>query len=143
MKKIIIYTDGSCKKNPGLGGWAAVLLFQGYKKKIYGKYNVTTNNQMELVAIVNSLKYLKKPYNIKIITDSKYVKDGIKKCIYNWQKYFKEYNNSIKNIKLWKKLYIMFHKKKHKISCFWIKGHNFNKINIKIDNLSKKATNYE
>jgi len=85
MKKILVYTDGSCKKNPGYGGWGSILFFQGYKKKIFGNYNLCTNNQMELLATINSLRYIKKPSNIKIVTDSKYVKEGINSWIYSWK----------------------------------------------------------
>lgn len=140
MKKAIIYTDGSCKQSSGYGGWGSILFFQGYKKKIYGNYKITTNNQMELIAIINSLQYLKFPCEVKIITDSKYVKDGINNWIFLWRK-----NNSIyiekekKNKNLWKKLYNICNKKKHIINWFWIKGHHINQYNIKVDYISKRV----
>ena len=144
MRKVIIYTDGACKENPGLGGWSSILYFQGYKKKIYGQYKVTTNNQMELVATINSIKYLNEPYNIKIITDSKYVHDGINRWVYIWKNKWVYYeNNNVKNNKLWKRLYKVCQRNKHFINWFWIKGHNFNKYNIKIDHLARKAMQNE
>lgn len=144
MKKILIYTDGSCKQNPGYGGWAAILFVQGYKKKIFGNYSICTNNQMELLSTINSIKYIGKPSCIKIITDSQYVKEGINNWIYLWK-----HNNLVqtddikKNKKLWKKLHNIFIKKKHIIQWYWIKSHNINQYNIKTDYLSKKVVGNE
>ena len=144
MKKIIIYTDGSCKKNSTVGGWCSLLFFQGYKKKLYGCYKETTNNQMELLATLNALKYLKKPCEIKIITDSKYVKYGISKWINLWKEDYEFYiDDKLKNTNLWKQLFNICEKKKHIINWFWIKGHHINKYNIKVDNLSKKGKKYD
>jgi len=127
-----------------LGGWSSILYFQGYKKKMYGFYKSTTNNQMELIAIINSLKYLRSPCELKIITDSRYVKDGINNWIFLWRKNNNIYvENEKKNKKLWKKLHNICNKKQHIINWFWIKGHHANKYNIKADNISKKVTENE
>ena len=84
--KIEIYTDGACLGNPGPGGWGAVLLYKEHKKEISGSEKETTNNRMEIRAVIEALRLLKKPSQVTIYTDSKYVMDGIGKWIFNWKK---------------------------------------------------------
>lgn len=139
-KNIIeIYTDGACSGNPGPGGWGAVLLYKGHEKEISGSQKDTTNNQMELKAVIEALKILKRPSDIIIYTDSVYSKDGITKWIFNWKKNgWKTANKKpIKNIELWKELDEL--SAKHQIEWKWVKGHSGNKYNEIADQLAVNA----
>jgi ribonuclease HI len=138
MKKIKIYTDGACKGNPGIGGWGALLIFGDYEKKIYGGKKLTTNNQMELQAVIESLKIIKEKCEIIIYTDSKYVKNGIEKWIFNWKKNgWKTANKKpVKNQELWQNLDEELNN--HIISWQWVKGHSGHKENDIADELSNK-----
>ena len=102
---IKIYTDGACSGNPGRGGWAAIIIDGEKVEKISGASENTTNNRMELIAVISALKYVQNE-NIELFTDSKYTKDGIEKWIYNWKKNgWKTANKqSVKNIDLWQDL---------------------------------------
>jgi len=136
---IKIYTDGSCLKNPGNGGWAAIINEHGKISKISGSVKNTTNNKMELMAPINALKKIDKNKNIEIYTDSKYVKLGITEWIHkwiknNWQTSKKE---DVKNKELWLELYKLA--KSLKIEWKWIKAHDGNPINEEVDLLAKKA----
>lgn len=136
-----IYTDGACSGNPGNGGWGAVLLYKAHKKEISGAKDNTTNNQMELKAVIESLKILKRTSKIIIYTDSIYVKDGITKWIFNWKRNgWKGANkNPIKNMELWQELSDLVIN--HEIEWRWIKGHSGNKYNEIADQLAVKAIN--
>lgn len=138
MSKITIYTDGACSGNPGIGGWGAILLYQEHRKEIYGGDKYTTNNKMELTAVIEALSVLKKENcDIEIYTDSQYVKKGITEWLFNWKK--NNWKNSKKqevlNRDLWEKLDILT--SKHKIEWFWVKGHNNNKLNERADELAR------
>ncbi len=104
--KIEIYTDGACSGNPGKGGWGAVLLYKHHKKEIYGGQKDTTNNRMELQAVIEALKIVKKTEPIIVYTDSKYVQNGISEWIFSWKKngWKRAVKNSIKNVDLWQAL---------------------------------------
>lgn len=140
MSKIEIYTDGACSGKPGAGGWGAVLLYKGHKKELSGQENPTTNNRMEMKAVIEALKAMKKEESlITIYTDSKYVMDGITKWIFSWKK-----NNwkgsdkkPVKNIDLWQELDSEV--LKHKIEWIWVKGHNGNHYNEIADELARNA----
>ena len=141
-KTIEIYTDGACSGNPGKGGWGAVLIYKQHQKKISGFKAQTTNNQMELTAVIESLKIIKNSFqNITIYTDSIYVKDGITKWIFNWKK--NSWKNSkkqlVKNLELWQELDSLV--KNHNIVWQWVKGHSGNKYNEIADNLATSAIN--
>ncbi len=138
-KIIEIYTDGACSGNPGAGGWGAVLLYKEHKKEISGGQKATTNNQMELKAVIEALKILKKPSKIIIYTDSVYVKDGITKWIFNWKKngWRSASKKPIKNIELWQELDEL--NSKHDVEYKWIKGHSGNKYNEIADQLAVNA----
>lgn len=131
-----IYTDGACSGNPGPGGWGALLIFKDIKKEIFGYDVCTTNNQMEIMAAISALQELKKPCEIKLYTDSKYLHNGITVWINNWQKnnWRKSDNKSVKNVELWQKLQSQI--KKHDIMWCWVKGHANNPGNIAADNLA-------
>ena len=144
---IKIYTDGACVGNPGPGGWAAVILSENKREELFGGEKLTTNNRMELTAAIKALEYCSKKdgkqpslKQIKIYTDSTYLKEGITVWINNWEK-----NNwktadkkNVKNIDLWKRLkeFSMF----HHIEWYWVKGQSEDPLNELADNLAKKAT---
>lgn len=137
--KIEIYTDGACSGNPGPGGWGAVLLYKGHKKEISGNKKDTTNNQMEMLGVINALKCLKKKSDIIIYTDSKYVLEGITKWIFNWKKnnWKSSTKKEVKNCQLWIELDAQT--SKHNIKWVWVKGHSGNKYNEIADELARNA----
>ena len=136
---IKIYTDGSCIGNPGPGGWAVIILDNRNEKKISGKKNNTTNNQMELLAPIKALSNFGKKKSFTIFTDSIYVKEGITKWIKNWKKnnWKTSKKKPVKNQKLWKKLDELV--KFHDVKWEWIKGHSTNIYNNLVDELARKA----
>lgn len=137
MYKITIYTDGACSGNPGVGGWGAILIYKDNKKELYGGNLHTTNNKMELTAVIEALKSLKKECEIDLYTDSKYVKDGITEWLYNWKK--NNWKNSQKkdvlNKELWQELDNL--QLSHKINWYWVKGHADNELNNRADELAR------
>ena len=136
---IEIYTDGACSGNPGIGGWGAVIL-ETDKEPYFlnGGDKDTTNNRMELTAAIKALSFFKESKTITLVTDSKYVKDGIEKWIHNWKlNGWKTANKKpVKNKDLWLKL--DYEINKHSIVWNWVKGHANNKYNEKADELARK-----
>jgi ribonuclease HI len=132
--KLIIYTDGACKGNPGIGGWGAILMYGDKVKEIYGYAPETTNNRMELSAVIEALKVIKRSCPITIFTDSQYVKRGITEWIDGWIK--KNWKN-VKNVDLWQELYPL--SKQYKIDWQWVRGHNGDKYNERADELANLA----
>lgn len=137
--KIIIYTDGACLGNPGNGGYGAILIYKEYQKEISGFEKETTNNRMEMRAVIEALRSVKKPIEIEIYTDSKYVMDGITSWIKSWkQNNWRNANRKpVKNSDLWKMLDEEV--VKHKITWNWVKGHAGNHYNELVDKLARKA----
>ena len=135
-KKISIYTDGACKGNPGEGGWGAILEYKGTIKEISGYSNNTTNNIMELTAVIKALEALKSSCQIILTTDSQYVKNGITDWIHNWKKNgWKTANKKpVKNKELWILLDTVT--QKHSIQWEWIKGHSWHPKNERADELA-------
>ena len=136
---IKIYTDGSCLKNPGNGGWAAIINVDNKIKKISGRVKDTTNNKMELMAPIKALQEVKEQQPIEIYTDSQYVKLGITNWIHkwiknNWQTSKKE---PVKNKELWMELYKLT--KSYEIKWIWVKAHAGNTLNEEVDLLAKQA----
>jgi len=136
---IKIYTDGACSGNPGVGGWGAVILID--KKDpilLNGGEKLTTNNRMELTAAIKALKYFENPEAINLITDSKYVKDGIESWISNWKKngWKTAAKKPVKNKGLWEELDLQL--SKHNISWEWVKGHTGEIFNEKADFLARR-----
>ena len=130
MKNVEIYTDGACSGNPGPGGWGAVLIYNGVEKQLSGSEKETTNNRMELSAVITALKALKEPCNVTLTTDSKYVCDAINKGWLNsWQKnsWKKADKKPVLNIDLWQELLPLLDK--HRVEFIWVKGHNGHKYN--------------
>ncbi len=136
---ITIYTDGACSGNPGIGGWGAVIL-ENKKDDIFlnGGNDNTTNNKMELTAAIESLKFFKEKQEIRLVTDSKYVKDGIQSWIHNWKKngWKTSSKKPVKNKELWIELDELI--ARHKITWEWTKGHAGNKYNEKADYLARR-----
>ena len=133
MKKIAIFTDGSSLGNPGPGGWCAILRYKNYEKIIKGGETYTTNNRMELKAVIEALKILKEPCEIELFSDSTYVLKGINEWLKNWIK--KDFKN-VKNEDLWKEFIEV--SKNHKINIHWVKGHSGHIENEKCDTISKE-----
>lgn len=138
MEKVIIYTDGACSGNPGPGGWGAILMYQGNKKEISGGKTNTTNNVMELTAVIEALKLLKYPCEVELYSDSAYVVNAfIQKWIDNWMKNNWKTSNKepVKNQELWKELYDLT--KIHKVKFIKVKGHSDNEFNNRCDELAR------
>ena len=140
MNNIVeIYTDGGCSGNPGFGGWGAVLRFKGQEKELSGAKELTTNNQMELMAVIKALQALNRKCEVHIYTDSQYVKNGMTQWIFNWKKNgWKTANKkAVKNAELWQEL----DKEcaEHKIEWHWVKGHAGHPENERADRLAVSA----
>lgn len=137
MKKVEIYTDGACSGNPGPGGWGTILIYNGHEKEMSGGDAQTTNNRMELTAVIKGLSALKEPCQVTITTDSKYVCDAInqgwlnKWIANNWRKADKK---PVLNIDLWEQLLTLL--QKHKTTFVWVKGHNDHPQNERCDKLA-------
>ena len=139
MKQIEIYTDGACSGNPGPGGWGAVLVYNGKEKELSGSEKETTNNRMELTAVIMALNALNQPCEVKLTTDSKYVCDAINKgWVYSWRKngWKKSDKKPALNVDLWKELLSLL--EKHEVEFIWVKGHNGHKYNEIFDALAVK-----
>ena len=136
---INIYTDGACSGNPGIGGWGVVIIKNENEPILLkGGEQLTTNNRMELTAAINAIKYFNNPESIEIITDSKYVKEGIESWIVNWKRngWKTKAKKPVKNKDLWIELDNLI--SKHKINWNWTKGHAGNKYNEKADFLARR-----
>ena len=140
MPILEIYTDGACSGNPGAGGWGAILRYGGIEKELSGAVAETTNNRMELTAVIEALKALRRDCEIVIHTDSRYVMDGVQEWLPNWKKNnWRTSNNNcaVKNIDLWQELDQLL--SKHKIRWIWVKGHNGHPENERVDKLARDA----
>lgn len=140
MEEITIYTDGACSGNPGPGGWGAILMYKDNKKEISGGKKDTTNNVMELTAVIEALKLVKFPCKIKVYSDSAYVVNGfLQGWIYNWiKKNWRTADGSpVKNKELWETLYNFT--QTHKIEFIKVKGHSDNEFNNRCDELARNA----
>ena len=139
-EKIIIYTDGACSGNPGPGGWGAILMYKGAKKEISGGKKDTTNNIMEITAVIEGLKQLKKQSEVQVYSDSSYVVNTFKQgWIYNWMKkgWRTASGEPVKNKELWQELYDLT--QKHKVEFIKVKGHSDNEFNNRCDEMAKEA----
>lgn len=140
MEKVIIYTDGACSGNPGPGGWGSILMYKNNKKEISGGSNNTTNNIMELTAVIQGLKFLKYPCEVDLYSDSAYVVNSFKQgWIYNWVKnnWRTSGKEPVKNKEIWQELYELT--KIHKVNFIKVKGHSDNEYNNRCDELARNA----
>ncbi|MFC4724905.1 ribonuclease HI [Glycocaulis abyssi] len=134
---ITIHTDGACSGNPGPGGWGALLEWKGHEKELFGGEADSTNNRMELKAAIEALNALKRPSNVRLVTDSVYVRDGVTKWIHGWKKngWKTAAKKPVKNADLWQALDEAT--KRHSIEWVWVKGHNGDPGNERADALAR------
>ena len=134
-----IYTDGACRGNPGPGGWGALLIYDGTEKEFYGGERDTTNNRMELMAAIQGLEALNRPCQVKLTTDSEYVKKGITEWLENWKKRgWKTANKKpVKNADLWQRLEKAA--SSHEVSWHCVKGHSGHTENDRVDALANRG----
>jgi ribonuclease HI len=134
-----IYTDGACKGNPGPGGWGVWMLYNGKEKTLHGGESLTTNNRMELTAVIRALEALKRPCSIKLYTDSSYVQKGITEWIVGWKarNWRTADKKPVKNDDLWKALDVLANQ--HNIEWIWVRGHVGNDGNERADSLANEG----
>lgn len=141
MPKIVqAFTDGACSGNPGAGGWGGILRYGSHEKEFSGGEPMTTNNRMELTAVIKVLEALKEPCEVVLTTDSKYVVDSVEKgWVYGWQKkgWMRKPGEPAKNADLWKQLLPLL--KTHKVKFNWVKGHAGHPENERCDSLAVNA----
>ena len=140
MEKVIIYTDGACSGNPGPGGWGAILMYKDNKKEISGRKKDTTNNVMELTAVIEGLKMLKFPCDVEVYSDSAYVVNASnQKWINSWIKnnWKTSGKESVKNKEVWQELYELT--KIHNVKFIKVKGHSDNEFNNRCDEMAREA----
>ncbi len=135
---VTIYTDGACSPNPGPGGWAALLRFNGQEKTLTGGEHQTTNNRMELTAAVEALKALKRPCRIDFYTDSEYLRRGITEWLPGWRRRnWRRKAGSLANVDLWQALDQALNE--HQINWHWVRGHAGHQENERVDRLARQA----
>lgn len=140
MEEVTIYTDGACSGNPGPGGWGSILMCKGSKREISGAAKDTTNNIMEITAVIEALKLLKYECNVKVYSDSAYVVNAFnQKWIYGWIKkgWVNASKEPVKNKELWQELYGLT--KQHNVEFIKVKGHSDNEYNNRCDELARSA----
>ena len=136
---VVVYTDGACKGNPGPGGWGAWLRWGEHEKELFGGEPNTTNNRMELTAVIEALALLKRRSTVAVYTDSSYVKDGITQWIHGWKKrgWRTAGNQPVKNIDLWQKLDSLV--AQHQLQWHWVRGHTGDPGNERADQLANRG----
>ncbi len=139
MQEVTIYTDGACKGNPGPGGWGAWMVSGSHQRELFGGEAQTTNNRMELMAVIQALKALKRPCQVDLMVDSEYVRQGITRWIHQWkQRGWKTADRQpVKNVDLW--LALEEATQGHEIRWHWIKGHSGHPGNEKADELANRG----
>jgi ribonuclease HI len=140
---VTIYTDGACKGNPGPGGWGALLVFGDRERELFGGEPATTNNRMEMTAVIRALESLKRACDVDLYTDSQYVRNGIKSWIHGWKKngWKTSDRKPVKNEDLWRELDALA--ARHKIRWHWVKGHAENPGNLRADALANRGVTAE
>ncbi|WP_428603576.1 ribonuclease HI [Sedimenticola sp.] len=139
MERVEIFTDGACKGNPGPGGWGAVMRYKGKERHLYGGVPDTTNNRMELMAVISALEALTRSVPVRVTTDSKYVQHGITEWIKNWKRngWKTAAKKPVKNSDLWQRLDQLV--AQHDVQWSWVKGHNGHPENELADSLANKG----
>jgi ribonuclease HI len=139
MKTVQMYTDGACKGNPGVGGWGVLLRYGTAEKELFGGQLQTTNNRMELLAVIEGLRALKKRSTVEIYTDSQYVQKGVTEWLENWKKrgWKTADKKPVKNDDLWRELDVLL--PLHELSWHWVKGHAGHPENERADDLANKG----
>ncbi|RKF21127.1 ribonuclease HI [Altericroceibacterium spongiae] len=139
MKRVEIFTDGACKGNPGPGGWGVLLRMGRHEKELSGAEPDTTNNRMEMTAVIKGLNALIEPCEVDLYSDSKYVIDGITKWVHGWKKkgWITASKKPVRNADLWHELIAAA--KAHKIEWHWVKGHDGHEENERVDRLASDA----
>ena len=140
MKEVTIYTDGACSGNPGAGGYGVVLMYGAAKKELSEGYEKTTNNRMELLAVIRGLEALKESCRVNLYSDSKYVVDAIEKgWVVKWKQnnWMRNKKERASNVDLWQQLLVML--EKHQVKFIWVKGHADNPWNERCDELARMA----
>ena len=143
MKTVVIHTDGACKGNPGPGGWGALLEYDGHRKELFGGESQTTNNRMELVAVIRALEALTRTAQVDLYTDSQYVKNGIESWIHGWKRngWKTSDKKAVKNVDLWRELDDLA--TRHRIRWHWVRGHDDNPGNERADELANLGVTLE
>ena len=141
QQTVVIYTDGACKGNPGPGGWGALLINGDAEKELFGGELGTTNNRMEMTAVIEALAALKKPCYVTLYLDSEYVRKGITEWIHGWKArgWRTAAKAPVKNVDLWQKLDALVASSEHKIDWRWVKGHAGDPGNERADALANKG----
>ena len=141
MNQVEIHTDGACKGNPGPGGWGALLKSSGTEKELFGGELGTTNNRMELTAVIEALASLKRPCDVTLFLDSEYVRKGITEWISGWKArgWRTAAKQPVKNVELWQKLDALVAGAGHQIDWRWVKGHSGDPGNERADALANKG----
>ncbi|MCU7915308.1 MAG: ribonuclease HI [Candidatus Thiodiazotropha sp. (ex Gloverina cf. vestifex)] len=139
MQSVEIYSDGACKGNPGPGGWGVLLRYGKHEKQLYGGERETTNNRMELMAVIQGLRGLRRKSQVRVTTDSQYVKNGITQWIHNWKRngWKTAAKKPVKNSDLWQLLDLEV--AKHDVTWHWVKGHSGHPENELADSLANKG----
>ena len=139
MSEVVIYTDGACKGNPGPGGWGAWLKSGEHEKELWGGEKLTTNNRMELTAVIEALASLKKRCTVALYTDSEYVRNGITTWIHGWKKrgWLTADKKPVKNVELWQRLEALT--AGHDVKWHWVKGHSGDPGNERADRLVNRG----
>lgn len=139
MSKVTLYTDGACSGNPGPGGWGAIIQSGGHEKELSGFEPITTNNRMEMTAVIMGLRALKRPCAVVLVTDSTYVKDGLEKWLKGWQaKGWRTADKKpVKNQDLWEQLAALV--VTHQVTVQWVRGHDGHPMNERADALARGA----
>ena len=140
MKHVDLYTDGACSGNPGPGGYGIILVYNGKEKELSEGFAETTNNRMEILAVINGLKALKEPCEVTVYSDSKYVVDAVNKnWLYAWEEnnWRRSNKEPVLNPELWMELLVLM--EEHEVSFVWVKGHNEHPQNERCDRLAVAA----
>lgn len=139
MKKVEVFTDGACKGNPGPGGWGAILRMGAHEKELSGSDPSTTNNRMEMTAVIRALNALTEPCAVTLFTDSRYVVDGMTKWIHGWKRngWVSASKKPVRNAELWHEL--IEAAQRHQVEWEWVRGHNGHPENERADRLASDA----